>query len=227
MKKHFLIFILLVWHTAGFAKNPPWMEGNEKIPANTNLDIRWENIPKFPGEVWTYNLQSNKFSTSIISNLMTFCSFTEKDKIEENASDVVFENAKGTRSLSISFSSGDIEFEAQERRFSRTNLAVGVPELSQLPQVVSNILNILDIHSSDFIGHFDTNGIEYKTPAMTVFYTDNNAITNIPYRTILVKRFVDGMPIAHRFCRFNVGEHGKVAKISMVWPTLKRAKSYS
>lgn len=37
---------------------------------------------------------------------------------------------------------------------------------------------------------------------------------------------MDGMPIAGHFYRFNVGEHGKISKISIAWPNLKRAKSY-
>ncbi len=34
------------------------------------------------------------------------------------------------------------------------------------------------------------------------------------------------MPIAYGFYRFNVGEHGRISKISITWPSLKRIKSY-
>jgi hypothetical protein len=226
MKKKLFIFIVLLCHMAGFAKNPPWMANNEKIPAYTNLDIHWQDAPNFPRNVWIYDLLPDTFSPAIISNAMTLCSFSEKDKIEDNTNEVVFQNANGSRSLSISFSSGEIQYETPERRYSPTNLAVDVPQLSQLPLIATNLLSQFGIHSSDITGYFDTNKIEYLAPAMTLFYVGDDTITNIPYRTILFKRVVDGMPIAHRYSRFNVGEHGTVSKISVTWPTLKRAKSY-
>ncbi len=34
------------------------------------------------------------------------------------------------------------------------------------------------------------------------------------------------MPIAAPFYRFNVGEHGKISKLSIAWPNLKRVKLY-
>jgi hypothetical protein len=226
MKKSLFIFMVLLCHTAGFAKNPPWMASNEKIPAYTNLDIRWQDAPKFPHKVWVYDLLPNTFSPEIISNAMTLCSFTQKDKVEDDRSGVVFQNKNGSRSLSISFSSGEIQYETPERRYSATNLAVDVPQLGQLPSIATNLLRKLGIKFSDITGYSDTNRIEYLAPAMTLFYIGDDAITNIPYRTILFKRIVDGMPIAHRNFRLNVGEHGTVSKISVMWPTLKRAKSY-
>jgi hypothetical protein len=226
MKRNLFIFMLLLWHTAGFAKNPPWMASNEKIPAYTNLDIRWQDAPKFPRKVWVYEVLPNTFSPEIISNVMTLCSFTEKDKVEDDKNGMVFQGENAARSLSVSFSSGEIQYETPERRYGPTNLAVDVPQVSQLPFIATNLLRRLGINFSDIVGYSNTNRIEYLAPAMTLFYAGNDTITNIPYRTILFKRSVDGMPIAHRNDRINVGEHGMVSGISITWPKLKRIKSY-
>ena len=226
MKKNLFIFMVVLCHTAGFAKNPPWMAGNEKIPAYTNLDIRWPDAPKFPREVWVYNLLPNTFSPEIISNAMALCSFTEKDKVAEDKNEVVFQNGNGARSLSISFASGEIQYETPEHRYGPTNLAIDVPDLKRLPLIATNLYYKLGINFSDLTGRFDTNRIQYLAPAMTLFYVGDDTITNIPYRTIMFERFVDGMPIAHRNNRFNVGEHGAVSKIAITWPKLERVKSY-
>jgi hypothetical protein len=75
--------------------------------------------------------------------------------------------------------------------------------VSQLPFIATNLLRSLGIQFSDIAGYSKTNRIEYLAPAMTLFYAGNDTITNIPYRTILFKRSVDGMPIAHRNYRIN------------------------
>lgn len=218
--------MVLLCHTAGFAKNPPWMANNEKIPAYTNLDIRWQNPPKFPRKVWLYDLLPNTFSPGTISNVVVLCSFTEKDKVEDDQNGIVFQHKNGSRSLSVSFASGEIQYETPERRYGPTNLAVDVPTLNQLPSIATNLLNKFEISASDITGYFETNKITYLAPAMTLFYVGNDTITNIPYRTILFKRVVDGMPIAHRNYRFDVGEHGMLSRISIAWPKLRRVKSY-
>jgi hypothetical protein len=218
--------IQIVCATAGFAQSPPWKANGEAIPARPDLNIRWQDSTKFPRKVWVYDVSPNKFSPEVISNVMTLCSFTENDKIEDNTSGMTFKNADSSRTLSISFSSGEIQYETPELHYSPTNLAVGVPSTNQLSEMAKNILSKLHISFSDITGWLGTNKIDFSEP-LTMYFVGDATITNIPYRTVYFRRSVDGMPIAGHFYRFNVGEHGKISKISIAWPNLKPVKSYS
>jgi hypothetical protein len=224
-KKILLSLIQIFCATAGFAQSPPWKANNEAIPARPDLDVRWQDSAKFPRKVWAYDLLPNYFSPKIISNVMQLCSFTGKDKVDDGANGITFESADHSRTLSISFSSGEIKYETPEIRYSPTNLAVGVPSTNQLPAVAKNILSKLHISFTDITGWRGASKIDFSEP-LTMFYVGDATITNIPYRTVYFRRSVDGMPIVHHFYRFNIGEQGKISKISIAWPNLKRTKSY-
>jgi hypothetical protein len=226
MKTKILLSLIQIFcATAAFAQSPPWKANNEAVPARPDLDVRWEASTDFPRKVWTYDLLPNNFSPKIISNAMMLCLFEGKDKIEDNTNGITFESADHSRTLSISFSSGEIEYETPDIRYSPTNLAIGVPATNQLPEVAKNVLSKLHISISDITGWRGTSKIDFSEP-LTLFYVGNVTITNVPYRTVYFRRSVDGMPIAHHFYRFNVGEHGQISKISIAWPNLKRIKSY-
>jgi hypothetical protein len=226
--KNLISFFLIqiFFFTAGFAQSPPWKENGEAISARTDLDVRWEASNKFPRKVWMYQLLPNKFSPEIISNVMMLCSFTEKNKIQQDTNGATFKSSDGSRALSISFPSGNIHYEIPELNYSPTNLAVGVPLLSQLPPVATNVLHKLHISLSDITGYSGTNKIECLEPVFTEYYVGSTSITNIAYRSVLFRRVVDGMPIIGEFYGFNVGEHGKISRLSITWPKLKRIKSY-
>jgi len=226
MKNILLLSLIQVFcATVGFSQSPPWKANNEAVPARPDLDVRWQDSTTFPRKVWVYDLLPNNFSPKIISNVMLLCSFTGKDRIEDDTNVITFESADHSRTLSISFSSGEIEYETPEIRYSPTNLAAGVPSTNQLPEVATNVFSKLHISFSDITGWRGTSKIDFSEP-LTMFYVGDVTITNIPYRTVYFRRSVDGMPIAHHFYRFNVGEHGKISKISIAWPNLKRIKSY-
>jgi len=226
MKKIILLSLIqIVCATAGFAQSPPWKANGEAISARPDLTVRWQDSTTFPRKVWDYQLLPNNFSPGIISNVMMLCSFTEKEKIEADTNGITFQSADHSRTLSISFPSGEIEYETAEIRYSPTNLAVGVPSTNQLPKVAKSVLSKLRINFSDITGWHGANKIDFSEP-LTMFYVGNVTITNISYRTVYFRRSVDGMPIAGHFYRFNVGEHGKISKISIAWPNLKRIKSY-
>jgi hypothetical protein len=226
--KRIILFLLIQMFcfTAGLAQSPPWKENGDAIPARADLDVRWEATNKLPRKVWTYQLLPNDFSPEIISNVMTLCSFTEKDLVEHRLNGMDFQSSDGSRKLSISFPSGKIHYEIPEPHYSPTNLAVGVPLISQLPQMATNILRKLYIRFSDITGYFGTNNIEYLEPVLTMYYVGDTTITNIAYRSVLFRRIVDRMPITGEFYGFNVGEHGKISRLSITWPKLKRIKSY-
>jgi hypothetical protein len=220
-----LSLIQIICATAGFAQSPPWNANGEAISARPDLTVRWQDSAKFPRKVWVYQLLPNKFSPEIISNVMMLCSFSEKDKIEADTNGITFQSVGRSRTLSISFSSGEFEYETPEVHYSPTNLAVGVPSTNQLPEVAKDVLSKLHINFSDIIGWLGTNKVDFSEP-LTMFFVGDTTITNIPYRTVYFRRSVDGMPIAGHFYRFNVGEHGKISKISIAWPNLRRVKSY-
>lgn len=226
MKKTILLSLMqILCATVGFAQNPPWKTNGEVIPARTDFDVRWKAVNKFPRKVWMYQLLPNDFSPEVISNVMMLCSFTEKDKIEDDTNGTAFQSTDHSRTLSISFSSGEIEYETPEIRYSPTNLAVGVPSTNQLSEMAKTVLCKLHVSFSDITGWRGANKIDFSEP-LTLYYAGNATITNIPYRTVYFRRSVDGMPISYGFYRFNVGEHGKISKIDLSWPNLKRNKSY-
>lgn len=227
MRKIILLFLIQVsCSLTGLAQRSPWKASGEVVPERPDLIVHWQDSTKFPRKVWVYQLLPDDFSPQIVSNLMSLCSFTAKDETESRASGMTFQSADRTRTLSISFSSGEIEYTTPEISYSLTNLAVGVPPIDQLPTMATNFLGELHINFSDITDYFGTNKIDYVEPTMTLFYLKGTIVTNIPYRTILFKRAVDGVRIAFENNRISIGEHGKISAISIYWPNLKRVRSY-
>ena len=227
MKKVILLLLIqIVCATAGFAQSSPWKANNEVVPARPDLNVVWQNPAKFPPSIWVYQLLPNNFSPEIISNLMALCSFTGKDKIGNDTNLIRFQSADRSRTMSVSYASGEIEYKTAEISYTPTNLAVGVPSTNELPEIAKGFLNQLHIKFSDITGWIGKSKVDFSEP-LTTFYVGNTVITNVPYRTVYFRRSVDGMPIAYEFYRFNVGEHGRISKISITWPTLKRIKSIS
>jgi hypothetical protein len=223
----FAILIQTVCLTGGFAQSPPWKANGERILPRPDLDVRWESSNKFPHEVWSYQLLPNNFSAEIISNVMTLCFFNETDIAVHHPDGMDFQSRDGARKLSISFPSANIHYEIPEPHYSPTNLAANVPTVNELSPITTNVLRKLHIRFSDITGWVSTNAIDYSEPVMTMYYVGDLTITNIAYRSILFRRVVDGMPIVGEFYGFNVGEHGRITRLSIAWPNLQRSKSYS
>jgi len=221
----FVSLVAIVCATAGLAQSPPWKANGEPIPARPDLVVHWQSEAKFPRKVWVYNLLPNKFSPEVISNVMTLCSFTGKDKNEDDTNGISFQSSEPARTLSFSFTSGKIDYETPEIQYSPTNLAIGVPSTNELSGLVKNVLGKMHIPFSEITGWHGTHKIDFSEP-VTVFSVGDTMVTNVPYRTVYFRRTVEGMPIIGHFYRFNVGEHGKVTKISIAWPNLERVKSY-
>lgn len=221
------LLILILCLTAGFAQSPPWMANGEKISQRPDLKITWQADDRFPRKVWTYRLLPNRFSSKVISNTMALCSFTQKDMTAQTPDGIKFQSADGLRKLAISFSTGNIHYEIPEAHYSLTNLATNVPTVKELPSIAADVLRKLGIQTSDITGWIGTNRIEYIEPVLTMFYVGDSTITNIAYRSVMFRRVVDGLPIVAEFYGFNVGERGKIIRLSVTWPKLQRAKSYS
>ena len=228
MKKTIFYFLIQMFCSAtGFAQNPPWKGSGEAIPARADLDVRWEDSSRFPRKVWTYQLLPNDFSPKIISNLMVLCSFTEKDKTEQNTNGITFQSSDGSRRLSVSFLSGEIHYKAgPDWPAWTTNLAVGVPQESELPKLTKDILRKLDIPFSNITGWIDDHKMDFDEGG-GVGLANGISFTNIISQRVYFRRTVDGMPIAQAFYDFTVGEHGKIRGVSITWPDLKRIKPYT
>ena len=216
------LFIQIICATAGFSQGPPWKANGEAISPRPDLKINWSYPAKFPRKVWVYELLPNDFSPKIISNVIALCNLTPKDQIQSDTNGMSFQNANG--SLSISFADGSIDYETQVIRYTSKNLAVGVPSTNELTGIAKRGLGELHIPFSDITGGHGTDKIGFSQP-VSIFFVGDTSITNIPYRTVYFRRTVDKMPIIGRFFRFNVGEHGRITKISIAWPNLKRVKS--
>ena len=56
-----------------------------------DLDVRWNvSTNQLPDYVWTYRLLPKAFSSAVVSNLMSFGSFTFKDLVVSNANEMGF-----------------------------------------------------------------------------------------------------------------------------------------
>jgi len=225
MKKIALVILIqIICATAGFSQGPPWKANGEAISPRPDLKINWSFPTKFPHKVWVYELLPNDFSPKIISNVIALCNLTPKDQIQSDTNGVSFQ--KDNDSLSISFADGSIDYETQEIRYTSKNLAVGVPSTNELTGIAKKVLGKLHIPFSNITGGHGTDRIGFSQP-VSLFFINETTVTNIPYRTVYFRRTVDGMPINGRFFRFNVGEHGRITKMSISWPNLKRVKSIS
>jgi len=219
------LLIQMVCATAALAQSSPWKANNEAVSPRPDLKVLWQCSAKLPRKVWAYQLLPNFFSPETISNVVGVCSFEANEKIDDDTNGMTFQSADHSRTLSVSFASGKIEYETAEIHYSPTNLAVGVPSTNELPDVAKSVLGKLHIKFSDITGWLGKNKVDFSEP-LTMFYVGDAIITNVPYRTVYFRRSVDGMPVAYDFYRFNVGEHGRISKISITWPNLQRVKSY-
>lgn len=219
--------IQIVYVTAGFAQSPPWKANGEAISARPDLTVRWQDSTKFPRKVWDYQLFPNGFSPEIISNVMMLCSFTERDKVGDDTNGVTFQSADRSRTLSISFASGNISYDIPEPHYSPTHLAEGVPKMSAMPELTKYFLQKTGVKLSEI--QKGTNGaphFNFWEPFTEFYLKSGGSITNVAFRAVVFRRSVDGAVVIGNTCELYFGEHGKISKIDFSWPNLKRIKSY-
>jgi len=230
------IFILILLHTlsvSGFAQKAHWRDGEASIPALGGLALRWvAPTTAMPESVWIYRLLPNKFSPEIISNIKGLCSLTEKDKVNQSTNGATFKSQDGSRRLSIAFRSGSMDYEAVERQYGPTNLAEGVPAITELPRLAADFVAKAGIKLSEITNPFAAGGSAYSTPRfhfsepMRIYYVGSNNITNVEYRTVKFWRCVNGIPvIGGDGGTITFGEHGTIRKFSITWRTLERHQS--
>lgn len=220
---------------SGFSDNPRWKVFGTPIPAHADLDVRWEapnkfvgsNVPtnKWPSKMWVYSIEPRRFSSKVISNLMAMCSFTEKDKVQQDSNGITFRS--GARILSISYPSGSIQYQTPEPNYGPTKLAQGVPSMSEMPKLTKKFLRVVGLKLSEI--ERNTNGapnFDFWQP-LSVYYLKSGSITNIAFRAVVFRRAVDGAEVIGDagYCQLHFGEHGRISQIDFSWPDLKRYKS--
>jgi len=238
MTKTALVILFQIICTAGFSENPRWKEFGTPIPAHANLDVRWETSDKFvgsnvptnewPSKMWIYHLTPRTFSPKVISNLMTLCSFTEKNRVRHGPDGVTFKSPDGLRTLSISFSSGSINYDAPEPGYVlKPNVFVGVPKTEEMPKLTKNFLKLIGVKLSEI--QKNTNGAPYFyfSSRGYEYFSNHTLTTNTWARAVVFRRSVNGAEVIGNagYCELQFGEQGKILKIDFSWPTLKRYKS--
>jgi hypothetical protein len=231
MRKHFITFLLLqlLW-TTGFSQSLSFKFG---IPfKRSDLYVNWSAPSNnFPSDVWVYHLLPNRPAPETISNLVTLCSFTDKEKTRSDTNWLVYENAEKSRRLGILFSLGSIEYETRDN-YSATNLVQGLPTESQLLTMANTLLPKLGVSLSDVEKKEDGTSPDIHVFASDMtFFENHTSITNTIYRGIRFRRAIDGARFVGNGNGGNgeirFGDHGKISKISLSWRKLEPQKRYS
>jgi hypothetical protein len=218
----------------GFGQNSLWKDGLKPIPARAGLDVRWEApMDGMPSQVGFYRGLPNKFSPKIIVKIMKVCSFTVQDKKEETVNGMSFQASDGSRKLFISFPSGEIHYETAEPHYGPTNLAEGVPPMSQLPKLAEDFLKKAGLDFSGitnpFVGGSNMQGTSkfHLSEPLQIYFVGKTQITNIEYRTASFWRSVDRIPVfAGDGGKVTFGDHGSIREFSIKWRDLQGYKFY-
>jgi hypothetical protein len=140
---------------------------------------------------------------------------------------LIFKNADESKSLWISFPLGGIRYQTQHL-YGPTNLAVGVPAMSGLPNLTTNFLKKIGVDISEVEKKPDgTPNFNYWEP-LTMFSVGTNIVTNITYRAVSFRRSLDGGVIVGNGvggdCQIEFGEHATVQRIWMTWRKVEHYK---
>lgn len=236
MKKLLLVIVMQVVCFAAFCQNPRWTEFGTRIPACTNLDVRWNtptnfgvgsNLPTnaWPSTLGIYRLTPFHFSPATISNLLNICSLQPSDQFENGDDEIAFKN--GQRFLTISLSAGTVDYVAPEPHYGPSNLAKDVPQMREMPGLITNFLQAVGINPSEIEKDANGNPNFKLWEPNTEFYVGDSIITNIAFRAAVLNRSVERANVVGNAgrCRLEIGEHKKVCKIELSWPQLERVKT--
>jgi hypothetical protein len=236
MKKVGVFILLQIICAAGFSENPRWKVFGTPIPARADLDVRWDtpptfvdfNVPtnKWPSKMWVYRTEPREFSHKAISNLMLLGPFTEKEIAQQDANGIMFRSTDGSTALSVSFSSGSIRYDTPEPHYIlKPGIFKDVPETKDLPKLTKSFLKKSGINPSEI--QKNTNGapLFYFSDLGYEYLFDHAWTTNTWGRLVVCRRSVDGVEVIGNVCRVQFGEQGKISKIDLSWPGLKRYKS--
>jgi hypothetical protein len=226
VKKYIATVLLVVCWLTTAAQLPP---SNPSLHfQRTNLVVRWKAAKKpWPPTLWIFQAGPTRFSTSVISNLMEICCFTETDKKDYGDSGMVFSQPNGSRNLRISFPEATIEYWST-CSYEPTNLARDVPSLKQIFTLTSALLPRIGIVPSEL------STTEKGKPKFVVFESPaeynlgNTPVTNVLSRSIRFSRALDGIELYGDGGNGEVefGDHAQITKLSLSWRKIQRTKSY-
>ena len=225
-----VLFILLIGATA-FSQTLSLQSLGDSFRCSPKI-INW-NAPtnSLPATVWVYHILPKKFPPNAISNLVVSLGLTAKDRVVANNGETVYLNSPNfpSKQLEISETHGSIHYESVTD-YGPTNLAKDVPEMNQLMNLTTNFLSQFDIDYSEI--DKTSNGapnLHYWEPFKENFLK-NGIVTNIEFRAVVFRRYVDGNMILGAGTAGNgeifFGEHAKPVKIDIFWPNLGRYKDY-
>jgi hypothetical protein len=222
-----LILIAVLFCRDGFCQNPRWsLPDKTPIPALADLDVRWEaSLTNIPPKVSIYRLVPHHFSPTVISNVVALCDFSHATGLTGDKNVLRFKSAGGDRHLVVDSTSSVIYYETVERRYGPTNLAQGVPAMSELPRLATNLLDQVGISNADSDGYSEGEKFNYSEP-LTEYFVGRETITNIAFRSIGFRRVVDEIPmLGGDSGRFTLGEGGHIIGIQLEWHDLARCES--
>ena len=226
MKKGIFFVVLQMICITGFAENPRFKEFGIHIPAHADLDVRWDAPTNtLPPEIWVYQLLPRNLSPQIMSNLMTACSFTDKDKAAHGNA-LAFDSPDGSRHLRLNPALGIIDYQTTHHR-SPTNLVRDVPTEKAARQFMKKLLPNLGIDLSELRKEENS-----TKPEMIVYdggvtyFVDGKTVTNTELRGVRFGRAIDGISFIGAGTGgdgdIEFGDHGRISKISLTWRNWRR-----
>jgi len=222
---------------AALADEPPLNELGTSFQ-RSDLDVRWRAPSQaLPDTLRAYHVSEARFAPEVISNLMALGPFTDKDETNRflHGSDdpkrVRFALANG-RSLEIFPSIGAIEY--QDGAAEQMEVTEGVPAEKEMLDKTRAFLPKLGIKESELATKRNSNDLlVFFTFRQSVLYDKTNQpyTTNIYSRGVYFVRRVDGIDFlgigTRGGCRIDFGNHGQIARISMLWRKLERNRAYN
>lgn len=134
--------------------------------------------------------------------------------------------------MRISHEEGEIDFGREPRRFSVTNLAKDVPEMSQLYGLTTNFLPKIGLDDSEIPktkdGRIQMN-FEEPMSGYPASGPNGEFLTNIETRSASFGRLIDGIKcdIPVGSCTFYFGEHSQIMSFQLYWRNVKHDKLYA
>ncbi|MGH7990139.1 MAG: hypothetical protein ACREDS_08145, partial [Limisphaerales bacterium] len=185
----------------------------------------------WPKMIWFYQAKPAMFSSGIVSNLLSLCSFTTNDIDRPYSNGNVLNFSKSGRNLRISFSESEIDY-FSPMTYGLNHLATNVPNTNQLVTLARNLLPKIGISLSELTKlkngqprfFFDTN----EEIGTTYFLTNGTTLHNIDQRSIMFGRFLNGIRIKGigGNGRIQYGDNNRLVQMSIQWCRMERRKSH-
>jgi hypothetical protein len=202
-----------------------------------DLDVRWRAPAKaLPATLWTYQVSDGRLSPEVVSNLMAVGPFTDKDETNrflhpsDDPKRVRYALTNG-RSLEFFPSIGAVEY--QDSAAEQMEITEGVPAEKDMLEKARAFLPKLGIKESELATKpHSADLLVYFTFRQSVLYDKTNQpyTTNIYSRGVYFIRRVDGVDFlgigVRGGCRIDFGNHGQIARISLLWRKLERGRAY-